>query len=122
MSKTILIIDDSASVRKVAGIALKAAGYEVVEAVDGHEALARLAGQKIHLIVSDYDMLNTDGLVLVDEVKKLSAYKFIPIVMLTAEPGRTNEPKDGRDGVKAWIVKPFQPAQMLAAVTKLILP
>jgi len=122
MSKTILIIDDSASVRDVAGIALKAAGYDVVEAVDGPEALMRLARQKIHLIVSDYDMPNMEGLAFVDAVRKLSAYKFIPIVMLTAESRKIKESKDGIDGVKAWIVKPFQPAQMLAAVTKLILP
>lgn len=122
MSKTILIIDDSASVRQVAGIALKAAGYNVVEAVDGDEALARLAGQKVHLIVSDYDMPNRNGLAFVDELKKLSAYKFIPIVMLTSEARKIKPSKDSIDSVKAWIVKPFQPAQMLAAITKLILP
>ncbi len=85
MAKTIMIVDDSASIRQVVGIALKGAGYDVVEACDGKDALAKLTGQKINLIISDVNMPNMDGISLVQEIKKLAAYKFTPIMMLTTE-------------------------------------
>lgn len=122
MAKTILIIDDSASVRQVSGIALKGAGYDVIEAVDGKDALSKLDGRKIHLMISDVNMPNMDGISFVKEAKKLDAYKFTPIVMLTTESQESKKQEGQAAGAKAWIVKPFQPAQMLAAVSKLILP
>lgn len=120
MSKNILIIDDSASVRQVSRIALKGAGYNVIEAVDGQDALNKLDGQKIHLIISDVNMPNMDGITFIKEAKKLPAYKFTPIVMLTTESQDSKKQQGREAGAKAWIVKPFQPAQMLAAVAKLI--
>jgi len=122
MSKRILVVDDSASVRQVVGIALKGAGYEVVEGVDGADALAKLDGQKIHLIISDVNMPRMDGITFVREAKKLPAYKFTPIIMLTTESQEAKKLEGQAAGAKAWVVKPFQPAQMLAAVSKLILP
>ncbi|PPD18429.1 MAG: two-component system response regulator [Methylobacter sp.] len=122
MSKTILVIDDSASVRQVAGIALKGAGYSVIEAVDGQDALSKLDGTKIHLIISDVNMPNMDGITFVKEAKKLPAYKFTPIIMLTTESQESKKQEGQAAGAKAWIVKPFQPTTMLAAVSKLILP
>ena len=122
MSKKILIVDDSASVRQVVGIALKGAGYEVIEGVDGADALKKLDGQKIHLIISDVNMPNMDGITFVREAKKLPAYKFTPIIMLTTESEEKKKLEGQQAGAKAWVVKPFQPAQMLAAVSKLILP
>lgn len=122
MSKTILVIDDSASVRQVAGIALKGAGYSVIEAVDGQDALSKLDGTKIHLIISDVNMPNMDGITFVKEAKKLPAYKFTPIIMLTTESQESKKQEGQAAGAKAWIVKPFQPNTMLAAVSKLILP
>lgn len=120
MSKTILIVDDSASLRQVVSIALRGAGYEVLEASDGKDALTKLDGTKIHLVISDLNMPNMDGIELITEIKKTAAYKFTPIIMLTTEGA--NEKKDaGRAaGAKAWMVKPFKPDQMLAAVSKLI--
>jgi len=119
MTKTILIVDDSASIRQVVGITLKGAGYEVIEACDGRDALSKLTGQKVHLIVSDVNMPNLDGIGLVKEVKQNPQYKFTPIMMLTTETGDTMK-MAGRDaGAKAWLVKPFQPAALLAAVAKL---
>jgi len=76
MSKTILIVDDSSSVRSVVGIALKGAGYDVIDACDGKDALSKMTGQKIHLIVSDVNMPNMDGITFVKELKKIAAYKF----------------------------------------------
>jgi two-component system chemotaxis response regulator CheY len=122
VSKTILIVDDSASLRQVVSITLKGAGYSVIEACDGRDALTKLNGQKIHLIISDVNMPNMDGITFVTEAKKLPAYKFTPIIMLTTEAGETKKQAGQAAGARAWVIKPFQPAQMLAAVSKLILP
>ncbi|MDA8225720.1 MAG: response regulator [Betaproteobacteria bacterium] len=122
MAKTIMIVDDSATLRQVVSIALKGAGYDVLEASDGKDALARLTGQKVHLVISDVNMPNMDGLTFVTEMKKLPAYKFTPVIMLTTEAGADKKAQGQAAGAKAWVVKPFQPAQMLAAVSKLVLP
>lgn len=122
MSKTILVVDDSASVRQVVGLALRGAGYSVIEGIDGVDALKKLTGQKVHLIISDVNMPNMDGISFVQEVKKLAAYKFTPVIMLTTESQEGKKIQGQAAGAKAWVVKPFQPAQMLAAVSKLILP
>lgn len=120
MSKTILIVDDSSSVRSVVGIALKGAGYDVIEACDGKDALSKLTGQKVHLIVSDVNMPNMDGITLVKEVKKLPNYKFTPICMLTTEAEASKMAEGKAAGAKAWIVKPFQPPKLLDVVSKLV--
>ncbi len=122
MAKTIMIVDDSASVRQVVKIAVTGAGYDVIEGVDGKDALSKLNGQKVHLIISDVNMPNMDGITFVKEVKKLDAYKFTPIIMLTTESQESKKQEGQLAGAKAWVVKPFQPAQMLAAVSKLIMP
>ena len=117
-----MVVDDSSSVRQVVSMALKGAGYEVIEARDGQDALAKLDGQRIHLMISDVNMPNMDGITLVKEVKKLASYRFTPIIMLTTESQEAKKLEGQAAGAKAWVVKPFQPAQMLAAVSKLILP
>src|SRR5215471_3038210 len=122
MAKTILVVDDSASLRQVVGIALTGAGYEVVEAVDGKDALTKLDGQKVHLIISDVNMPNMDGITLVKEVKQLPAYKFTPIVMLTTESKDSRKAEGQAAGAKAWVLKPFNPPQLLGVVQKLVLP
>lgn len=122
MAKTVMVVDDSASVRQVVGLALRGAGYEVIEGIDGKDALGKLKGQKVHLIISDVNMPNMDGIAFVQEVKKLPMYKFTPIIMLTTESQEGKKLQGQAAGAKAWVVKPFQPAQMLAAVSKLILP
>lgn len=121
MSKTILIVDDSASMRQVVKMALKGAGFEVIEACDGRDALSKLAGQKIHLVISDVNMPNLDGISFVREMKKQPAYRFVPVIMLTTE-GNEEKKKAGQEaGARAWVVKPFQPQQMLAAVSRLLM-
>ena len=122
MAKTIMIVDDSASLRQVVGIALKGAGYDVIEACDGKDALGKLDGKKIHLIISDVNMPNMDGITFLKAAKQLPAYKFTPVILLTTEAGDSKKAEGQAAGAKAWVVKPFQPAQMLAAVSKLILP
>ena len=122
MTKTIMIVDDSASVRQVVSITLKDAGYDVLEACDGKDALTKLDGRKLHLIVSDVNMPNMDGISFVKALKQLMAYKFTPVIMLTTESGESKKQEGQAAGAKAWVVKPFQPAQMLTAVSKLVLP
>lgn len=122
MGKLIMLVDDSASLRQVVGIALKSAGYEVLEACDGQDALKKLTGQKVHLIVSDVNMPNMDGISMVKEIKKLPNYKFTPIMMLTTESDQEKKMQGKAAGAKAWLVKPFQPPTLLDAVSKLVLP
>ncbi len=122
MAKTILIVDDSASLRQVVGIALKGAGYDTVEACDGADALTKLDGRKINLIISDVNMPNMDGISLVKAVKQLPAYKFTPIIMLTTESQEGMKQQGKEAGARAWVVKPFQPQTMLDAVSKLVAP
>ena len=122
MSKTILIVDDSASVRQVVGLALRGAGYDVIEGVDGKDALTKLDGRKVNLIISDVNMPNMDGISFVKEAKKLPSYKFTPIIMLTTESQEAKKAEAQAAGAKAWVVKPFKPEQMLAAVSKLVTP
>ncbi len=122
MAKTILILDDSAPIRQVVGIALRGAGYEVIEAKDGIDGIDKLDGQKLNLIITDINMPRMDGITFVKEVKKMPRYKFTPIIILTTE-SQDNKKQEGRAaGAKAWVVKPFQPPQLLDAVAKLILP
>ncbi len=122
MKKTILIVDDSASFRQVVGIALKTAGYDVIEGSDGADALKKMTGQKIHLIVSDVNMPNMDGISFAAAVKDMPAYRFTPVIMLTTESAEARKQQGKAAGAKAWIVKPFKPDVLLAAVQKLVLP
>jgi two-component system chemotaxis response regulator CheY len=122
MAKTIMIVDDSASMRQVVGIALRGAGYVVIEGRDGKDALSKLTGQKVHLIISDVNMPNMDGITFVKAVKQIPAYKFTPIIMLTTESEDSKKREGQAAGARAWVVKPFQPEQMLDAVQRLCLP
>jgi two-component system chemotaxis response regulator CheY len=122
MAKTIMIVDDSPSLRSVVAIALKGAGYEVIEAGDGKEGLSRLDGKKVNLIISDVNMPGMDGISMAKEIKQMPNYKFTPIIMLTTESGADMKTAGKEAGVKAWVVKPFKPDQMLDAVSKLVMP
>lgn len=122
MAKTILIVDDSTSLRTVVKLALTRAGYDVHEAGDGLEALAKLENvPKVNLIVSDVNMPNMNGIELLKQVKQHARHKFVPVIMLTTE-NQSEKKEQGRlGGAKAWICKPFDPPQLLDAVSKLIM-
>lgn len=122
MAKTIMIIDDSATLRQVVAVTLKKAGYDVIEASDGKDALNKLTGQKINLIICDVNMPNMDGITFLKELKNKPNYKFTPVIMLTTESQEAKKQEGKAAGAKAWVVKPFKPEQMLAAIEKLILP
>lgn len=120
MSKSILIVDDSMSLRQTLAIALRSGGYDVTEAVDGKDALNKLDGRKFNLIISDVNMPNLDGIGFVKQAKLLPAYRFTPVLMLTTEGDEKKKQEGKAAGVRAWIVKPFQPPTLLDAVSKLI--
>jgi two-component system chemotaxis response regulator CheY len=122
VAKTIMVVDDSLAIRQVVSIALKGAGYDVIEGCDGRDALSKLTGQKVHLIISDVNMPNMDGISFVKAVKQLPNDKFTPIIMLTTESQEVKKQEGQAAGAKAWVVKPFKPEQMLGAVAKLVLP
>ena len=122
MAKTIMIVDDSASIRTVVGIALRGEGYTVIEAINGQDAINKLTGQKVNLIISDVNMPIMDGITFVKAVKTMAAYRFTPIIMLTTESDESKKREGQAAGAKAWVVKPFKPEQMLGAVQRLCLP
>lgn len=122
MAKTILVVDDSAALRQVVNIAMKDSGYDVIEACDGRDALDKLNGQKIDLIISDVNMPNMDGLSLIREGRVKAEYKFTPVIMLASESEKEKWGGHPAESIKVWMVKPFQPAQMLAVVARLIRP
>lgn len=122
MAQTILVIDDSASLRQVVSMALKGAGYTVLEAGDGVAALALLDGRKIGMAVCDVNMPRMGGIEFVKAAKALPAYRFLPVLMLTTENQESKKEEGKAAGAKAWMVKPFSPSSLLSAVSKLCLP
>ncbi len=122
MAKTILIVDDSPTMRQVLGIALRGAGYLVIEGCDGRDALAKLTGQKVHLIISDVNMPNMDGISFLKAVKQLPAYKFTPVIMLTTVSEESKMAEGRAAGARAWVAKPFAPEKLIDAVQRLCLP
>ena len=119
MAKTILVIDDSASLRQVVKMALTGAGYDVIEAGDGQAALRLLDGRQIGMAICDVNMPLMNGIEFVKAAKQLPAYKYLPILMLTTESQEEKKAQGKAAGAKAWMVKPFAPTQLLNAVSKL---
>ena len=120
MGKTILTVDDSVSMRQMVSFTLKGAGYDVVEAVDGKDALEKLKGAKVDMIITDLNMPKMDGITLIKEVRTMASYKFIPIIMLTTE-SQDEKKKEGKSaGATGWVVKPFKPDQLVAVVKKVL--
>lgn len=119
MSKTVMIVDDSSSFRTVVKLTLQKAGYGVVEAVDGKDAVSKLDGQKLNLIVCDVHMPHMDGISFLKHLKSTTAYRFTPVIMLTTEAQEAKRAEGRAAGARAWITKPFQPSTLVEAVNKL---
>jgi two-component system chemotaxis response regulator CheY len=119
MAKTILIADDSASIRQLVNFTLRGAGYEVVEAVDGAEAIDKLNGG-IDMIITDLNMPNKDGIELLKQVRKSPVFKFIPVVMLTTESQQEKVMEAKASRVSGWIVKPFTPEKLIETVKRFV--
>jgi len=109
--KTIMTVDDSASMRQMVSFVLKAAGYSVVEATDGVDALSKLKGQDLALVFSDINMPNMDGLEFTRQLRAIPQYKFVPVVLLTTESHPEKKQQGKAAGATGWIVKPFSPEE-----------
>ena len=120
MAKNIITVDDSASVRQMVSFTLKGAGYTVMEAGDGKEALAKLAGSKADMVITDLNMPNMNGIELIKALRANPAYKFVPIILLTTESQDSKKQEGKAAGATGWIVKPFKPEQLLSVVKKVL--
>lgn len=116
----ILAVDDSASMRQMVSFTLKGAGYQVQEASDGVEALQHAKGQKFDLVLSDVNMPNMNGIELVKELRQLADYKFVPVLMLTTESAGDIKMQGKQAGATGWIVKPFNPDQLLSTIKRVL--
>jgi two-component system chemotaxis response regulator CheY len=117
---SILAVDDSASMRQMVAFTLKGAGYDVIEAVDGVDALNKARQQSVNLVITDVNMPNMDGITLIAELRKLPSYKFTPLLMLTTESAPEKKQAGKAAGATGWIVKPFNPDQLLATIKKVL--
>jgi len=121
MGKTVLVVDDSVSMRQMVTFTLTGAGYEVVEAGDGKEAVDKLnGGAKPNLVITDLNMPNMDGISLIKAIRGMGAHKFTPILMLTTESSDDKKKEGQSAGATGWVVKPFNPEQMLATIKKVM--
>lgn len=120
MAKTILAVDDSASIRQMVSFTLKGAGYNVVEAVDGQDGLDKARTKTINLVLTDQNMPKMDGLTLIRNLRGLPQYKTVPILMLTTESSDTMKAQGRAAGATGWLVKPFDPQKLLEVVRKVI--
>lgn len=120
MSKVIMIVEDSATMRQMVGFTLKRNGYEVIEAEDGSDALGKINGSPINMIITDLNMPNMDGLEFIRNVRQDPSCKYTPIIMLTTESQEAKKSEGRAAGATGWIVKPFSPEQLMAVVEKVI--
>jgi two-component system chemotaxis response regulator CheY len=120
MAKTILCVDDSTSMRLMVKLALNGAGYEVIEACDGKDALDKARAGAVNLVLTDLNMPNMDGLALIRELRNLPTYKGVPIIFLTTESDAAKKAEAKTAGATGWIVKPFQESQLLGVVKKVL--
>jgi len=120
MSKCIMTVDDFAGIRHMISSILEQAGYEVVEAKDGRDALTKLESKLVHMVITDLNMPNLDGMGLVEGMRTNMAYKYIPVIMLTTESRDLKKQEGIHMGVTGWLVKPFKPEQLLALVRKVL--
>ena len=120
MGKTIMTVDDSNSMRELVGITLQSAGYEVVKAVDGVDALEKAEKSSFDMVLTDLNMPNMDGIELIQKLREHSKYRFKPILMLTTESQESKKKEGKAAGATGWIVKPFKPNQLVAVVKKVM--
>lgn len=120
MSKVIMTVDDSASVRQMVSFTLQGAGYQVIAAVDGRDALGKMNHGPVHLVITDLNMPNLDGVGLIRQLRADAKHKFLPIIMLTTESQVERKQEGKAAGATGWIVKPFKPEQLVAVVKKVL--
>jgi two-component system chemotaxis response regulator CheY len=120
MAKTVLAVDDSASIRQMVSFTLKSAGYEVIEAADGMDGLDKAKAKTVNLVLTDQNMPRMDGLTLIKSLRALPQYKTVPILMLTTESSDAMKTQGRAAGATGWLVKPFDPQKLIEVVRKVI--
>lgn len=120
MAKVALVVDDSTSMRQMVAYTLQSAGFQVIEGADGKDALGKVSGKAVNLVVTDLNMPTMDGITLIRELRKISSFKFTPILMLTTESQDAKKQEGKAAGATGWLVKPFNPDQLLAVVGKVV--
>lgn len=122
MPRTVLVVDDSLTMRQMVTVTLKEAGYAVLEGQNGQEGLARLAQQPVELIITDLNMPVLDGIGFIKQVRTQPKHKFTPILMLTTESNATKKAEGKAAGATGWLVKPFNPEQLLGVIGRVLPP
>lgn len=120
MAKTVLAIDDSASIRQMVAFTLKSSGYEVIEAVDGQDGLDKAKSKPVNLVLTDQNMPRMDGLTLIKSLRAIPQYRATPILMLTTESSDAMKAQGRAAGATGWLVKPFDPQKLVEVVKKVI--
>ena len=120
IGKMIMTVDDSTSVRQMVSFTLKDASYEVIEAIDGKDALSKLEKHPVNMVITDLNMPNLDGIALIKQIRANASYRFIPIIMLTTESQESRKIEGKQAGATGWIIKPFKPEQLVAVVKKVL--
>ena len=120
MARMVLTVDDSTSMRQMVKATLVSAGYDVVEAADGQEALEYARENPVDLVITDVNMPRMDGITLVSELRSLPTYRLTPVLLLTTESSMDKKMEGKRAGATGWIVKPFNPAQLLATLARVL--
>jgi two-component system chemotaxis response regulator CheY len=120
MAKTFLIVDDSASMRQLVSFTVKDAGYDVITAENGKDALAKATGSRIDMVITDLNMPEMDGITFIRQLRGMPDYKFVPIVMLTTEAQEAKKQEGRAAGASGWIVKPFSPEKLMDVVRKFV--
>jgi two-component system chemotaxis response regulator CheY len=120
MTKKILVVDDSASIRQLVSFTIKDAGYDVLVAENGKDALGKLSNEKVDMVITDLNMPEMDGIELIKKLRATPDYKFAPIVMLTTESEESKKQEGRQAGASGWIVKPFSPEELLGVVKKFL--
>lgn len=120
MPRVIMTVDDSTSIRQMVNFTLAQEGYEVVEAVDGKDALSKLNMKRVDMVLTDLNMPNMDGIDLIRQLRENQKFKFMPIIMLTTESQQSKKEEGKKAGATGWIVKPFNPDQLVSVVKRVI--
>jgi two-component system, chemotaxis family, chemotaxis protein CheY len=120
MPRTVLVVDDSTSLRQMVTFTLKGAGFDVIEGTDGRDALTHVQGKAVSLVITDLNMPVMDGMTLIRELRAKPEFKFTPILMLTTESQQERKLEGKAAGATGWIVKPFQPDQLLQVISKVV--
>ena len=118
MGLQVLAVDDSKTMRDMVGFTLRNAGHEVLEAGDGVDALEKLGDDRVDLIITDINMPRMDGIALIRKLRENAVHKSTPILVLTTESDNNKKNEGRQAGATGWIVKPFDPGQLMDVVRR----